>query len=224
MWSLEKLPNFSTSVRYRDKCQFNWCLFYCLLCFVALKLFVSQVYALPTVTGRHQDLRYITGETLAALIQGEFSSLVEKVYIVDCRYPYEYEGGHIKDALNLHRAEDMLAYFLNQPLVPSVAQKRIILVFHCEFSSERGPKMCRFLREEDRARNEYPSLHYPEVYLLKGGYKDFFPEYKMLCEPQGYCPMHHEDYREELLKCRTKSKSWAGDRKRRDQIARLMKL
>ncbi|PIO28159.1 hypothetical protein AB205_0119670 [Aquarana catesbeiana] len=83
---------------------------------------------------------------------------------------------------------------------------------------------CRFLREEDRARNEYPSLHYPEVYLLKGGYKDFFPEYKMLCEPQGYCPMHHEDYREELLKCRTKSKSWAGDRKRRDQIARLMKL
>ncbi|XP_073476519.1 M-phase inducer phosphatase 3 isoform X3 [Aquarana catesbeiana] len=203
----------------------------------------SKVYALPTVTGRHQDLRYITGETLAALIQGEFSSLVEKVYIVDCRYPYEYEGGHIKDALNLHRAEDMLAYFLNQPLVPSVAQKRIILVFHCEFSSERGPKMweitdgdlltsmfnntlvrCRFLREEDRARNEYPSLHYPEVYLLKGGYKDFFPEYKMLCEPQGYCPMHHEDYREELLKCRTKSKSWAGDRKRRDQIARLMKL
>ncbi|XP_077328466.1 M-phase inducer phosphatase 3 isoform X2 [Lithobates pipiens] len=184
----------------------------------------SKVYALPTVTGRHQDLRYITGETLAALIQGEFSSLVEKVYIIDCRYPYEYEGGHIKDALNLHRAEDMLTYFLNQPLVPSVAQKRIILVFHCEFSSERGPKMCRFLREEDRARNEYPSLHYPEVYLLKGGYKDFFPEYKVLCEPQGYCPMHHEDYREELLKCRTKSKSWAGDRKRRDQIARLMKL
>ncbi|KAM5171277.1 M-phase inducer phosphatase 3 [Mantella aurantiaca] len=184
----------------------------------------SKVYALPTVSGRHQDLRYITGETLAALIHGEFSSLVEKVYIIDCRYPYEYEGGHIKDALNLHRPEDVLAYFLNQPLVPSVAQKRIILVFHCEFSSERGPKMCRLLREEDRARNEYPSLHYPELYLLKGGYKEFFPEYKVLCEPQGYCPMHHQDYREELLKCRTKSKSWAGDRKRRDQIVRLMKL
>ncbi|CAJ0954787.1 unnamed protein product [Ranitomeya imitator] len=167
----------------------------------------SKVYALPTVTGRHQDLRYITAETMAALINGEFNSLVETFYIVDCRYPYEFEGGHIQC-----------------PLVPSVAEKRIILVFHCEFSTERGPKMCRFLREEDRARNDYPSLYYPEVYLLKGGYKEFFPEYKTLCEPQSYCPMHHQDYRQELLKCRTKSKSWAGERKRRDQIARLMKL
>ncbi|KAM4747752.1 M-phase inducer phosphatase 3 [Rhinophrynus dorsalis] len=184
----------------------------------------SKVYALPTVTGRHQDLRYITAETLAALIHGQFSSLVEKFFIIDCRYPYEYDGGHIQGALNLHIQEEVLDYFLKKPLVPSMEQKRIIMVFHCEFSSERGPKMCRFLREEDRAMNEYPSLHYPELYLLKGGYKEFFPEYKELCEPQSYCPMHHQDYREELLKCRTKSKSTAGDRKRRDQIARLMKL
>ncbi|XP_040262904.1 M-phase inducer phosphatase 3 isoform X1 [Bufo bufo] len=184
----------------------------------------SKVYALPIVTGRHQDLRYITAETVAALINGKLNSLVEKFYIIDCRYPYEYEGGHIKGALNLHRPEDVLDYFLKCPLVPSVAEKRIILVFHCEFSSERGPKMCRFLREEDRARNDYPNLYYPEVYLLKGGYKEFFPEYKTLCEPQSYCPMHHQDYQQELLKCRTKSKSWAGERKRRDQIARLMKL
>ncbi|KAM9311634.1 M-phase inducer phosphatase 3 [Gastrophryne carolinensis] len=184
----------------------------------------TKVYALPTVTGRHQDLRYITGETLAALYEGVFNSLVETFYVIDCRYPYEYEGGHIKGALNFHLPEQLLNYFLTQPLVPSVPQKRIILIFHCEFSSERGPKMSRLLREEDRARNEYPNLYYPEIYLLKGGYKDFFPDYKILCEPQGYCPMHHQDYREELLKCRTKSKSWAGDRRRRDQIARLMKL
>ncbi|MEE6479955.1 hypothetical protein FKM82_012419 [Ascaphus truei] len=184
----------------------------------------SKVFALPTVTGRHHDLRYITAETLAALIQGTFNSLVETFYILDCRYPYEYDGGHIQGALNLHRQEELLDYFLKQPLVPLMVQKRIIIVFHCEFSTERGPKMCRFLREEDRARNEYPSLHYPELYLLKGGYKEFFPEYKELCKPQNYCPMHHQDFREELLKFRTKSKSWAGDRKRRDQIARLMKL
>ncbi|XP_053575232.1 M-phase inducer phosphatase 1-B-like [Bombina bombina] len=184
----------------------------------------TKVFALPTVMGRHQDLRYITSETLSALIHGEFNSLVERFYIIDCRYPYEYEGGHIRGALNLDKQEEVLDYFLKTPLVPSVVQKRIILIFHCEFSSERGPKMCRFLREEDRARNEYPSLHYPELYLLKGGYKEFFPEYKELCEPQGYCPMHHQDFREELLKCRTKCKSWVGERKRMDQISRLMKL
>lgn len=27
---------------------------------------------------------------------GKFSNIVEKFVIVDCRYPYEFEGGHIK--------------------------------------------------------------------------------------------------------------------------------
>uniref|UniRef100_A0A8C3TJX0 M-phase inducer phosphatase n=1 Tax=Chelydra serpentina TaxID=8475 RepID=A0A8C3TJX0_CHESE len=184
----------------------------------------SKVYALPTVTGRQQDLRYITPETVAALLFGQFQSLIEIFYIIDCRYPYEYLGGHIKGALNFHRQEDVFEFLLKKPLFPSMPQKRIVLVFHCEFSSERGPKMCRYLREEDRAMNEYPALHYPELYVLKGGYKEFFPEYMELCEPQDYCPMHHQDYKAELLKFRTKSKLWAGDRRRRNQITRLMKL
>lgn len=184
----------------------------------------SKVYALPTVTGRHQELRYVTAETTAALLRGEFHSLVERCFIIDCRYPYEYSGGHIQGAVNIHRQEDIVGLFLTEPLVPSVAGKRIILLFHCEFSSERGPRMCRFLREEDRDRNEYPSLFYPELYILKGGYKDFFSDYKELCDPQSYCPMHHQDFREEMLQCRTKSKSWAGERKWREQVARLIKM
>lgn len=30
------------------------------------------------------------------------------------------------------------------------------------------------MRERDRLGNKYPKLHYPELYVLKGGYKDFF--------------------------------------------------
>lgn len=30
------------------------------------------------------------------------------------------------------------------------------------------------MRERDRLGNEYPKLHYPELYVLKGGYKEFF--------------------------------------------------
>lgn len=33
---------------------------------------------------------------VVALLMGKFSNIVEKFVIVDCRYPYEYEGGHIK--------------------------------------------------------------------------------------------------------------------------------
>uniref|UniRef100_UPI00398F665F M-phase inducer phosphatase 1-B-like isoform X2 n=1 Tax=Pristiophorus japonicus TaxID=55135 RepID=UPI00398F665F len=150
----------------------------------------SKVYALPTVMGKHEDLKYITPET---------------------------------GALNLHKADDAIHHFLKEPIVPKSKDKRLIIIFHCEFSSERGPKMCRLVREEDRSMNEYPNLCYPELYILKGGYKAFFPQFTSHCDPPEYCPMDHEDYQEEMLKLRKKSKSWAGDRRRRDLISRLRK-
>lgn len=33
---------------------------------------------------------------MSALLEGKFSCLVESFVVVDCRYPYEYQGGHIK--------------------------------------------------------------------------------------------------------------------------------
>ncbi|XP_035869862.1 M-phase inducer phosphatase 3 isoform X3 [Phyllostomus discolor] len=169
--------------------------------------------------------RYLTGDfsKVAALLLGKFQGLIEKFYIIDCRYPYEYLGGHIQGALNLYSQEELYNFFLKIPIVPLDAQKRIIVVFHCEFSSERGPRMCRSLREEDRALNQYPALYYPELYILKGGYRDFFLEFTVLCEPQSYCPMHHQDHKEELLKCRSQSKAWEGERQLQEQIALLIK-
>ncbi|XP_070230509.1 M-phase inducer phosphatase 3 isoform X2 [Bos mutus] len=160
---------------------------------------------------------------VAALLSGEFQGLIEKFYIIDCRYPYEYLGGHIQGALNLHSQEELYNFFLKKPIVPWDNRKRIVIVFHCEFSSERGPRMCRSLREEDRTLNQYPALYYPELYILKGGYRDFFPEYMELCEPQSYCPMHHQDHKAELLRCRNQSKAWEGERQLQEQIALLVK-
>ncbi|XP_058297229.1 M-phase inducer phosphatase 3 isoform X4 [Hylobates moloch] len=183
----------------------------------------SKVCALPTVSGKHQDLKYVNPETVAALLSGKFQGLIEKFYVIDCRYPYEYLGGHIQGALNLYSQEELFNFFLKKPIVPLDTQKRIIIVFYCEFSSERGPRMCRSLREEDRSLNQYPALYYPELYILKGGYRDFFPEYMELCEPQSYCPMHHQDHKTELLRCRSQSKVQEGERQLREQIALLVK-
>nr|XP_040127985.1 M-phase inducer phosphatase 3 isoform X2 [Ictidomys tridecemlineatus] len=183
----------------------------------------SKVCVLPVVSGRHQDLKYINPETVAALLSGKFQDLIEKFYIIDCRYPYEYLGGHIQGALNLYSQKELYNFFLKKPIVPLDIQKRIIIVFHCEFSSERGPRMCRSLREEDRALNQYPALYYPELYILKGGYRDFFPEYVELCEPQSYCPMHHQDHQAELLRCQSQSKAQEGKRQLKEQIALLLK-
>ncbi|XP_069715315.1 M-phase inducer phosphatase 1 [Phaenicophaeus curvirostris] len=183
----------------------------------------SKGYLFHTVDGKHQDLKYIDSEMIVSVLTGKFESFIEECVIIDCRYPYEYEGGHIKGAVNLHMEEDVENFLLKKPIQPS-ENKRVIVVFHCEFSSERGPRMCRFVRERDRLGNEYPNLHYPELYVLKGGYKDFFSRCRSFCEPQGYRPMHHEDFKEDLKRFRTKSRTWAGERSKREMYSRLKKL
>lgn len=160
---------------------------------------------------------------IVSVLTGKFASFIKECVIIDCRYPYEYEGGHIKGAVNLHMEEDVEDFLLKNPIPPS-KNKRVIIVFHCEFSSERGPRMCRFVRERDRLGNEYPNLHYPELYVLKGGYRDFFLRCRSFCEPQSYRPMHHEDFKEDLKRFRTKSRTWAGERSKRELYSRLKKL
>ncbi|EAX10493.1 cell division cycle 25B [Homo sapiens] len=181
----------------------------------------SKAFLLQTVDGKHQDLKYISPETMVALLTGKFSNIVDKFVIVDCRYPYEYEGGHIKTAVNLPLERDAESFLLKSPIAPCSLDKRVILIFHCEFSSERGPRMCRFIRERDRAVNDYPSLYYPEMYILKGGYKEFFPQHPNFCEPQDYRPMNHEAFKDELKTFRLKTRSWAGERSRRELCSRL---
>lgn len=181
----------------------------------------SKPCVLPLATGVHEDLKSITSNTLAALIRGEFTDRINSYKIVDCRYPYEYDGGHIEGALNLYN-KDLIEESLLEPLTAAVPKiqpdtdKRDILVLHCEFSWERGPNLSRLLRSLDRQRNKehYPALHYPEVYLLHGGYELFYKEQKEFCSPQGYRPMRHPDHEEDLRQFRSKSKSWQGDKPR----------
>ncbi|XP_028618566.1 M-phase inducer phosphatase 3 isoform X2 [Grammomys surdaster] len=171
------------------------------------------------------DSEHLIGDfsKVAALLSGKFQSVIERFYVIDCRYPYEYLGGHILGALNLYSQKELHEFFLKKPVVPLDTQKRVIIVFLCEFSSERGPRMCRSLRKKDRALNQYPALYYPELYILKGGYRDFFPEYMELCEPQSYCPMLHQDHQAELLSWRSQSKAQEGERQLQEQIALLVK-
>ncbi|XP_053456494.1 M-phase inducer phosphatase 1 isoform X2 [Nycticebus coucang] len=183
----------------------------------------SKGYLFHTVAGKHQDLKYISPEIMASVLNGKFANLIKEFVIIDCRYPYEYEGGHIKGAVNLHMEEEVEDFLLKKPIVPTDG-KRVIVVFHCEFSSERGPRMCRYVRERDRLGNEYPKLHYPELYVLKGGYKEFFLKCQSHCEPPSYRPMHHEDFKEDLKKFRTKSRTWAGEKSKREMYSRLKKL
>lgn len=111
--------------------------------------------------------------------------------ILDARFDYEHEGGHIIGAHNVYlptHVEDLKDQFANMRM-----GDRLCVVIHCEFSSQRGPKLFRELRAWDREMNVYPNLHFPEMYILQGGYKEFYNNFPEWCT-RGYVPMHHRDF------------------------------
>ncbi|CAK8689395.1 unnamed protein product [Clavelina lepadiformis] len=189
----------------------------------------SRVCCLQTVSGKHQDLKYISPQTLINLINEKHETVC--FGIIDCRYPYEYEGGHVVSADNFWEEKELFKMYFNNPKPMWASQsngnyKPPVLVFYCEFSSERGPRMARALRNRDRELNRYPHLHYPELYILKDGYKNFYhtKDTKAYCEPPSYRPMAHEDYAKELRMCRAKSKTWAGEKTKCGHYNRLKRL
>lgn len=188
----------------------------------------SRLYCLPSsASHQHPSLRAITCDTLATAMEGGFGSRIRSLRVIDVRYGFEFEGGHIKSAENWQHGED--EQFLNAFLPPSKqplssvpppydAERssqgesgRDILVFHCEFSSQRGPDFYKKLRERDRTLNQsvYPGLYFPEIYLLHKGYKEFWQTYPHLCEGS-YTEMNDPQHSQDLRRMRAKSKSWSG--------------
>ena len=54
------------------------------------------MYNLPIIPGKHKDLKTISPDTVADVVNGCYGDKLGEVTIIDCRYPYEYVGGHIK--------------------------------------------------------------------------------------------------------------------------------
>lgn len=186
----------------------------------------SKQFVLPLVPDcKQHDLKNISPDTLSRLMRGEFQNQVDKFLIIDCRYPYEYKGGHIQGAVNIYTREHLVKEFIESKAHAqnsTTTDKRKVLIFHCEYSAERGPTLSRFLRSEDRANNAYPTLDYPEMYLLNGGYKQFYAQHQDLCEG-GYLPMADPSYKSDFQTFRSKSKTWSCDYKANKSLSKPRK-
>jgi rhodanese-related sulfurtransferase len=93
-------------------------------------------------------LRLITPQTLSDVVAGKFSDKLSRYIIVDCRFPFEYEGGHVAGAYNLWTLENVVAAFFMQQIIPLKEAHRCAVIFHCEFSSHRAPTQYINLRSE----------------------------------------------------------------------------
>jgi hypothetical protein len=124
------------------------------------------------------------------VINGVYSDLIDSYEIIDSRYGYEYEGGHILQSTHMMNPNDFLESFFDCP------RTNCAVIFHCEFSHDRGPKMAGQFRGYDRHLHMqcYPRLSYPHVFILDGGYRDFHEQYPTLCDGE-YTPMLHEIHR-----------------------------
>ncbi|SJL00226.1 uncharacterized protein ARMOST_03538 [Armillaria ostoyae] len=163
---------------------------------------------LPCHRVSEDGLMRITVDTLDDLLDGIYDSQIQDFRIIDCRFDYEYQGGHVPGAINVNTTnaveEQLLGPIVTKPK-PSVsgdATTKTILVFHCEFSAKRAPTFAKHLRSKDRSMNHhmYPKVHYPEVYILEGGYCKYFQTSRY--RPSGYTPMddptHAASRREDL--------------------------
>ncbi|GAP92024.2 putative M-phase inducer phosphatase [Rosellinia necatrix] len=141
--------------------------------------------------GENDGIPRITRDTFIELLDGRYNECFTQKMIIDCRFEYEYEGGHINGAVN-HNDKELLA----RQLFQTPMEGKTILVFHCEYSVHRAPRMARFIRAEDRTVNAefYPRLTYPEIYILEGGYSDFFKLQRDRCYPQAYVEMGAEEH------------------------------
>lgn len=133
----------------------------------------------------------IDADQMLRIVAGADAREFDHILVVDCRFGYEYAGGHIAGAINILLQRDLEKLLLQPP------KGRPLVVFHCEFSIFRGPTMALHLRKCDRIanRDRYPYLSFPDVVVLEGGYKSFYNGHKGLCSPQGYVEMKDENHR-----------------------------
>ncbi|KAI0781333.1 hypothetical protein BD413DRAFT_600716 [Trametes elegans] len=157
---------------------------------------------LPCHRVREDGLMRINCQTLNDLLDGRYNMQLEEFHVIDCRFDYEYLGGHIPGAININTTAGVEEFLLGMsakkplPSTSSEPSKKTILVFHCEFSVKRAPTFAKHLRSKDRALNNhvYPKVHYPEVYILEGGYSQYYQECSPRCQPSAYVRMDDPHY------------------------------
>ncbi|KAL3320189.1 hypothetical protein Ciccas_001127 [Cichlidogyrus casuarinus] len=268
-------------------------------------------HVLPVCDKTTSGLNCVSVDTVCDLMQGNIKHLnndIQKYLIIDCRYPYEYENGHLQGAINIYTHSELIEQIFTRVPVkmygskeakslgpclkrrlseikldpledalldaeleklsfqeqdteaddtpldsssfffgneveelhmdilqasmshsrsrnPSLAETSLtsmgeasssdsstsfnasflkdpafMVIFHCEFSSQRAPSLATFLRSIDRKSNfeRYPFLFFPEIYIMKGGYSAFYKKYPNLCVPNGYTSMFQPTFKKEM--------------------------
>jgi len=97
----------------------------------------SPALKLPHFTpAEPESLPRINHSTLVQVLDGMYDHCYDNKVIIDCRFEYEYNGGHIEGALNFCDKEKLAERLFQAP-----TSAKTLLVLHCEYSAHRAPLM-----------------------------------------------------------------------------------
>lgn len=98
----------------------------------------EEATILPSFSSKDDNLRRIDHSTLCDVLDGKYKNAYEDLTIVDCRFDFEFQGGHIDGAINISDIHALEKHFLKNK---EVTDKKDLVIFHCEFSAHRAPRM-----------------------------------------------------------------------------------
>jgi M-phase inducer tyrosine phosphatase len=89
------------------------------------------------------SLPRITQDTMVLVLSGTYSHMYDEIKVIDCRFEYEFNGGHITGAKN-YNDKELLGRELFAPTARALmlpTHKHTLIVLHCEYSVHRAPLM-----------------------------------------------------------------------------------
>jgi M-phase inducer tyrosine phosphatase len=183
----------------------------------SIQLSLSQSGAQGTCE-KDQPFPTMSPIDLHELLSQPMSHSYSVILILDGRFWYGYQGGHLPNAKNVTTRAEMVEIFETYRDIGDVC-----VIIHCEFSQHRGPRLIWAWRDYDRTVHQdcYPVLSYPNLFLLKGGFNRYHREFPDECPT--YVPMRHPDYLSngELRRCKElHDREWRKDPRRRLMLPR----
>ena len=89
---------------------------------------------LPHFVPEQDTIPRITKQTMIEVLDGKYAQCYDRSLVIDCRFEYEYTGGHIEGAINFNNKEELASQLFQE-----AASQKTLLIFHCEYSAHRAP-------------------------------------------------------------------------------------
>ena len=89
---------------------------------------------LPHFIPEQDTIPRITKQTMVEVLDGKYAQYYDRSLVIDCRFEYEYIGGHIEGAINFNNKEELAS-----TLFQEASAQKTLLIFHCEYSAHRAP-------------------------------------------------------------------------------------